>query len=62
MKALILSKKAIEDLRLALKRSYGEDVDKGLSDAEISMLGDLFLTILAESTMLEIAASRLKPA
>ncbi len=43
-----LSNKAIQDLRKALHVSCGVDFDINLSDEEISEVGELLLTTLAE--------------
>jgi len=43
-----LSAEAIKDLRQALNNSFGENFSTGFSDTEISEIGILFLTILAE--------------
>ncbi len=43
-----LSSNAIQDLRLTLRKSYGEDFDVVLSDEEVNEIGELLLTILAE--------------
>ncbi|HEV7702216.1 MAG TPA: hypothetical protein VGO63_02110 [Candidatus Paceibacterota bacterium] len=42
-----LSKKAISDLRVELKKSYGDDFC--LTDNELNEIGTLLLAILAES-------------
>lgn len=50
-----LSQKAIKDLRTALNKSYGDDFDSKLNDEQVNKLGNLFLTVMAESLKLEIA-------
>lgn len=50
-----LSQKAIKDLRTALNKSYGKDFDSKLNDEQVNKLGNLFLTVMAESLKLEIA-------
>ncbi len=52
---LNLSNKAIEDLRIALRKSYGVDFESRLSDEEIRDIGDLLITILVEKLKLDIA-------
>jgi len=47
-----LSKKAIDDLRIAIKSSYGDDFE--LNDEELNEIGDLLLNILAESLKMRI--------
>jgi hypothetical protein len=44
-----LSEKAIKDLRIALKKTYGENFESSLTKDEVNRIGDLLLTILAES-------------
>jgi hypothetical protein len=46
-----LSKKAIQDLRIALVRSYGTDF--GLDDEALCEIGMLLLTVMAESLKLK---------
>jgi hypothetical protein len=48
-----LSSKALLDLRIALKSSYGDAFDIDLTDEQINRLGNLFLVILAESLILK---------
>lgn len=48
-----LSKTAIKDLRIALRKSYGENFDAEFSDEEIEKIGILALTCLKEGLMLE---------
>lgn len=50
-----LSDKALKDLRIALRKSYGDDFDLELSDEQINNLGVLALTGLVESLKMEIA-------
>mgnify|MGYP001558231958 CR=1 FL=1 len=47
-----LSSKAIRDLRLALRISYGEDFVAALSDQEVNRIGMLLLTCLMEGLKL----------
>ena len=47
METLTLSDKATEDLRIALKQSYGEKFDVELSDEDIRQIGVLFLDSVA---------------
>jgi hypothetical protein len=47
MEAFTLSNKATEDLRTALKQSYGENFDVDLSDEDIYQIGVLFLDCVA---------------
>ena len=54
-----LSPKAIQDLRIALRKSYGEDFDIDLVDDQINHIGVLVLTGLVESLKLEIATPEL---
>ena len=58
MKALALSKKASEKLRLVLKDFCGEDFERELSDEDVNKLGDLFLTIMAETLVLQVGMTR----
>lgn len=50
-----LSQKAKSDLRIILRKSYGEDFEVALSDEEVGEIGDLLLTVLAEGLKLKIA-------
>ncbi len=43
-----LSHQAIEDLRTALRKSYGGAFDAELCDEEINEIGELLLNVLAE--------------
>lgn len=47
-----LSGKAIQDLRIALQKSYGVNLEVSLSDEEVNHIGNLLLNILAESLKL----------
>lgn len=49
-----LSEKALKDLRIALQKTYGEDFDASLSKEEVNQIGDLILTILAESLKMKV--------
>ncbi len=49
-----LSKKAIEDLRVALQNSYGEGFGAEWGEEDINQIGDLLLNILAESLRMKI--------
>ncbi len=51
---MTLSVKAIKDLRKALKNSYGIGFESSLTDEEISEIGDLILTVLAEELKLKV--------
>ena len=55
---MTLSSRAIQDLRKALRNSYGDDFDIELSDEEINRIGVLALTGLIESLKLEIKNSQ----
>lgn len=44
-----LSSKAIADLRIALRKSYGGDFDADLSDDQVNALGVFLLNCLVES-------------
>ncbi|HLP86704.1 MAG TPA: hypothetical protein VK153_02400 [Candidatus Paceibacterota bacterium] len=44
-----LSIQAIKDLRIALRKSYGEYFEMSLSDEEVNEIGYLVLNIFAES-------------
>ncbi len=54
-----LSQQALQDLRLALRSSYGQDFDTDLTDEQINNLGNLLLTILAEGLLLKVTQSGL---
>lgn len=44
-----LSSTAIQDLRLALRRSYGENFDISLNDEEVNEIGFMLFTLLSEN-------------
>ncbi|MCX6756191.1 MAG: hypothetical protein NTX85_02535 [Candidatus Nomurabacteria bacterium] len=50
-----LSTQAIEELRIALQKSYGVDFACGLSDEEVNEIGNLLISSLAESLNVKIA-------
>jgi hypothetical protein len=50
-----LSNKATQDLRTALKQSYGEDFDVELSDEDIHQLGELFLAGVASYLKMRVS-------
>ncbi len=52
--SFILSHKAIEDLRLALRKSYGDAFDSDLSDEEVSEIGELLLVTFVERIKLGV--------
>jgi hypothetical protein len=52
-----LSDKAIKDLRIALRKSYGGDFDIDLSDEQINRIGMVTLACLVEGLKLEIRES-----
>lgn len=54
---MTLSDKAIQDLRIALRKSYGDDFDIDLSDEEINRIGMFTLTCLMEGLKLEVKES-----
>lgn len=56
---MTLSNNAIQDLRIVLRKSYGEDFDVALSDEEINKMGLLVLTGLVESLKLEMTRKML---
>jgi len=49
-----LSKQAIKELRIALSKSYGKELNDSLNDEEINEIGELLLTILAESLKMKM--------
>lgn len=49
-----LSAHAIKDLRISLRKSYGESFDLSLSDEQVNNIGLLLLTGLAEGLKLKI--------
>lgn len=54
-----LGQKAIRDLRIALRKTYGVDFEVSLSDEEVNRIGDLLLNILAESLRMKLTDSEL---
>lgn len=44
-----LSKKAIEDLRIALRKTFGDDFDSTLNDEQVEKIGLLMMTSILES-------------
>lgn len=44
-----LSTKALKDLKIALKKSYGEDFGNDLTDEQFEHLGLFFLTCITET-------------
>lgn len=54
-----LSEQAIKDLRIALRKTYGEVFEVSLSDEEVNRLGNLLLNILAESLKMKVASPEL---
>ena len=52
---MFLSKPAIEDLRIKLRKSYGSDFDLSISDEEVTEIGILLLTIFAEGLKHKVA-------
>lgn len=51
-----LSNKATQDLRTALKQSYGEDFDVELSDEDIHQIGELFLAGVASYLKMRVSS------
>lgn len=49
-----LSAQAIIDLRIALRKSYGDDFDIDMTDEQINNLGVLVLTGLVESLKIDM--------
>jgi len=49
---MTFSDKAINDLRKALNKSYGDGFDACFNDQEISEIGELVLTVLSEELKL----------
>lgn len=49
-----LSQQAIQDLRISLRKSYGDTFDSDLSDEQVNHIGVLALTGLVESLKMEI--------
>ena len=56
---MVLSSNAIQDLRLALRKSYGADFDIKLSNEQVNHIGVLVLTGLVESLKMEIVSPKL---
>lgn len=56
METQILSNKAVEDLRVALKQSYGEDFDTDLSDEDIHQIGEFFLDGVASYLKIRVSS------
>jgi hypothetical protein len=52
----ILSNKAIEDLRVALQESYGQNFDTDLSDEDIHQIGELFLAGIASYLKMRVSS------
>lgn len=52
-----LSNQAIKDLRIAFRKTYGDDFDVSLTDEQINHLGVLVLTGLVESLKLEMMSN-----
>lgn len=51
---MLLSEKAILDLRISLRKSYGDDFDAELTDEEVNRIGVLALTCLKEGLKQEM--------
>jgi hypothetical protein len=51
---MLLSEKAISDLRISLRKSYGDDFDAELTDEEVNRIGVLALTCLKEGLKQEM--------
>ncbi len=49
-----ISNKALKELRLVLEKSYGKELNDSLSDEEVNEIGELLLTILAESLKMKM--------
>ena len=56
METKILSKKAIEDLRIALQESYGKNFDTDLSDEDVHQIGELFLDGVASYLKMRVSS------
>jgi hypothetical protein len=54
----VLNQKALADLRVALRKSYGDDFDNTFSDEDVGEIGELLLTILAGSLKIKIRNSQ----
>ncbi len=59
MKTVILSEKALVDLRKALQKSYGESLANSFTDDELNLIGVSLLTGLVESLKMDIADSEM---
>lgn len=59
MERIILSDKALNDLRKALQKSYGESLADSLTDGELNRIGTTVLTGLVESLKMDIADSEM---
>lgn len=55
-----LSEKALLDLRVALRCSYGNDFDENLTGEQVNRIGYFLLTILAEDLKLQIIHPELR--
>lgn len=49
-----LTNQATQDLRIALRKSYGEDFDRSLSEDQIIEIGELLLNVLSESLKMKV--------
>lgn len=49
-----LSKKALKDLKIALKKSYGPELESSLSNEEVNQIGNLLLTTFAEGLKMKV--------
>ncbi len=49
-----LSKKAIEDLRIALRKTFGEDFDGALTDEEINEIGLSIIVPMVEDLKIRV--------
>jgi hypothetical protein len=59
METVVLSDKALVDLRRALQKSYGESLAGSLTDTELNRIGVSLLTGLVESLKMDIADSEM---
>jgi hypothetical protein len=59
VETVILSEKALVDLRKALQKSYGENLAGSLTDTELNRIGVTLLTGLVESLKMDIADSEM---
>ena len=57
---MTLSDKAIQDLRIALRKSYGDDFDVDLSDEEIKGIAAYFADIKTSDEPFDAAQRRLR--